>query len=103
MKDTKTPFAEHDGIFYVRLDAVMNPYVAMFDSLPLTYFGESSKPGPAYLTLDTAIQWCKREVVHALDKEKYNVMISVMERAKEQEHLEARSPACAAGKSSSTV
>jgi hypothetical protein len=37
---------------------VMNPLVAMFDGLSITFFGKSKK---AYMTLDAAVEWAVKE------------------------------------------
>jgi len=80
-KSKKTPFAiGKDGVLAVELRAVMSPVVALLDGLTLVFFGKQKTP---FLKIDTAIEWCRKErEVH--DREKYDKMIAVMERAKAQ-------------------
>jgi hypothetical protein len=74
-------FAECEGKLYVKLQAVMSPLCALCDGLPLTFFGKGKT---AYLDIDTAIDWCRKEKEHH-SKEMYETMIAVMEKAKAQE------------------
>lgn len=77
-----TPFATAlNGKLYVKLKAIMHPLCAMCDGLPVTFFG---KEKTAYLDINTALEWCKKESEHH-DKEKYAEMITIMEKAKLQE------------------
>ena len=56
----KNIFAETpNGELFVWLNAVMNPWVAMCDALPLVYFGKKRKH--LYIRIDDAIAWCKKE------------------------------------------
>jgi hypothetical protein len=72
-------FAEdRNGVRYVELLAIMTPLVALIDGLPVTFFGKSNR---SYLTLDQAIDWCRKEMEHH-DREKYTKIIAVLERAK---------------------
>ena len=70
-----------DGSLFVKLSAVMHPFCALFDGLPVTYFGKEKH---GYLDVDTAIAWCKKEMEYH-DKDKYLLMIAVMEKVKIQE------------------
>jgi hypothetical protein len=81
-KKQKTPFAisEETGKLFVRIDAVMTPLVALCDGLTHVFFGRSKV---AYMEVDTAIEWCRKEMQHH-SKEKYELMIRVMERFKEE-------------------
>ena len=78
-KNRKTFFAvDPDNQLFVRLEAVMHPLCALCDGLPLTFFGRGKT---AYLKIDDAIAWC-REEMKSHSREKYETMISGMERAK---------------------
>jgi hypothetical protein len=70
-------FAEADGQLFVRVDAVMHPFVAFSDGLNLFHF---KRDRHMYLKIDDAIDWCKKEREHH-SREKYDQMIAVMERA----------------------
>lgn len=53
---------------YVRLEAVMNPFVAMVDGLSVSFFdGDTSMP---YLTAEAAIDWLVKEYASTKDKER---------------------------------
>jgi hypothetical protein len=56
----RTVFAvDADGKrLFVRLEAVMHPWVALCDGLPVTFFGREKT---AYLGIDTAIAWAETE------------------------------------------
>lgn len=70
-----------DGALFIKLQAVMHPLCALCDGLPLVFFGKNKT---AYLGIDTAIDWCRKESIHR-NKENYDKMISVMEKVKLQE------------------
>lgn len=58
LTDASTPFADLNGQLYVRLQAVMNPLVALSDGLPVSFFnGESN----GYLKIEDAIKFCEKE------------------------------------------
>lgn len=71
-----------EGDLFVRLDAVMNPWCAMADGLDLVIFPDNKTL--YYLPIDTAISWCQKEA-KSHDREKYEMMVSVMERAKKEQ------------------
>ncbi len=81
MAKSKTFFAVNDdGKLFVKLAAVMHPLCAMTDGLSLTFFGKGKT---AYLDIDTAIDWCRKEgKAHSADE--YRIKIEVMEKAKKQ-------------------
>lgn len=82
MGKKKTFFAtDKDGNLFVELKAVMNPMCALIDGIPLVGFGKSKK---LYIAIDTAIEWCQKEMQHH-SREKYQKMIDVMLKCKEQE------------------
>ncbi len=82
-----TPFATSlDGRLFVKVKAVMHPLCALCDGLSLTFFGKGKT---AYLDIDTAIEWCKKEMTHH-SREKYELIIAVMEKAKAQEEEAGR-------------
>ncbi len=78
--------ASPDGKLFVKLAAVMTPMVALCDALPLVFFG---KEKTAYLNIDDAIEWCRKEMRHH-SVDKYTVMIDVMEKAKLQNEAECK-------------
>ena len=80
-KRHRTVFAEHDGRLYVQVRAVMSPLIPFIDGLKVVSFKGDKH---LYLPIDVAIDWCREEMRHH-SKEKFEVMISVMEKAKAQE------------------
>ena len=82
MPKKKSSFAEaKDGSLYVAINAIMSPLCALIDGLPVTFFGREKR---GYLAIDTAIDWCREEMKHH-SREKYEKMIAVMEKAKQQQ------------------
>src|SRR5262245_41572761 len=79
-KRQKTVFAEYNGKLYVTVRAVMHPLIPYVDGLPLVFFPKDKK---AYLEVDVAIKWCREEMRHH-DTGKYQTMIEVMEKVKEE-------------------
>jgi hypothetical protein len=89
----RSVFAEHSGVLYVRVDAVMAPIIPFIDGLAMTFFGRGKK---AYLKVDDAIEWCRKER-ECHSREKYDTMIDVMGRAKRQIGEELAAEAAARG------
>ncbi len=82
MKKKPAIFAtDRENRLYVLLEAVMHPMVAMCDGISIVRFGDEKL---LYLKIDDAIEWCRKEA-KAHSREKYETMISVMEKAKRQE------------------
>lgn len=71
---------------YVRQEAVMHYLCALIDGLPLTFFG---KEKTAWLDIDTAIAWCKKESEDVPEDERayLSQKIARMERVKA--HMES--------------
>lgn len=81
-KKKRTPLAtDANGNLFVELAAIMHPMVAINDGLTLAFFGKEHK---AYLAVDDAIAWCKKEMERFGDKS-YQIKIDVLERFKAQE------------------
>ena len=57
----KTVFAEHKGVLYVQVAAVMHPLIPYMDGLAIVFFPRSKR---AWMTVDSAIEWCKREITY---------------------------------------
>lgn len=83
-KKKSTPFAtDKNGKLYVECRAVMSPMIPFIDGISVTFFGKGKK---VYLDIDTAIDWCRKEMQYH-SKAKYETMIAVMERAKKEAPL----------------
>ncbi len=88
-KSRPTPFVvDKDDRLLVRADAVMHPLIPFVDGLAVTVF---KGDGHVYLDVDAAIAWCKNEAQYHT-KDKYQVMIEVMERAKAQAQQDKDTP-----------
>lgn len=61
-KRSKSPIAESNGIFYIRVDAMMHRLIPFCDGLEVTFFGKDRTT--PYLTLDAAIEWCENEIAN---------------------------------------
>jgi hypothetical protein len=65
-KKKKTPLAvaniDGQDVHFIDVSYVMEPLVAMFDGIDLTFFGKSKRP---YMRLDAAAEWAEREHEHA--------------------------------------
>ena len=87
MSKKRTPFViDKNDDLYVLVEAVMSPLVVLMDGLSVTFFGKSKR---AYIKIDTAIDWCQKEsAFHSADK--YDEMITVMERVKAGDGVEVR-------------
>lgn len=68
MGRVKDLIVESDGKFYVTLQAVMHPWVAFFDGLPMTFFGK--KRDKPYLELDQALAWAEKEAQYSTTAQK---------------------------------
>ena len=80
--------SDADGKLFVKVRAVMNGLIPFIDGLPIVFFGKGKT---AYLEIDTAIAWCRKESQYH-SGEKYNKMIEVMEIAKRQEAASTAGP-----------
>ncbi|MBI5724618.1 MAG: hypothetical protein HZA50_11705 [Planctomycetes bacterium] len=70
-----------DGQLFVKLKAVIHPLIILCDGIPVVFFGGGKT---AYLKLNTAIEWCKKEAQFGFDVEMYKEMIETMEKFKAQ-------------------
>jgi hypothetical protein len=69
---------------YVRLEYVMNPWVALTDGLAIAFIGEERT---MCITVDQAIEWCCQQLSFSIKAEavrKYGEMIAVLARVKRQ-------------------
>lgn len=73
-------FAESEGKLYVKTKAIMHHMIPFIDGLPVVTFKRDKN---LYLDVDVAIDWCKKEMQYH-SKEKYEVKIAVMEKAKRE-------------------
>ena len=72
-------YATCEGKLYVRANAIMHPMCAMLDGLPMSTFkGDKA----IYLDIQTAIDWCRKEMAYSPDKDKYVALVAAMEAAK---------------------
>lgn len=71
---------DEDGRLYVKMESIMNPLVALVDSLPLTLFDGDDTP---YLSFDVAIEWARKE--SKVDPE-YGKVADQLERIRSEYH-----------------
>jgi hypothetical protein len=86
-KVPKNLIVKCEDVLYIRTDAVMNPLIPFIDGLPLHFFKRSKK---SYLSFDTAINWCKREMGEYDEKriEEYGSVIRELERIAEMNGID---------------
>lgn len=91
-RKSKTPLAvsKNGHILFVRLEAVMNPLVAMIDGLRITRFGKEKQ---WYMRVTDAIRWQRKELADSHGRsgsaEILQALIEVLRKFRKGEVVEA--------------
>jgi len=78
----KTPFAEHDGVFFVTIAASGIHYlIPLIDGMRVVHFGKETKP---YLRLDDAIAWHEKEIEESHGTSGSKKALGLLKQARER-------------------